>query len=235
MSLLEKNTSCPLFTLPQELKDIIWDHVLNLRRPIHLVSTEEIRKAYMAKHQTPTHLHIPPSVLAARLVCRAMRDDMGAIFWQINDFHFETSLAAYLASTTIYFQFAQEIRKMTFRFTSSGAPAVFRGLPVFCPNVDTLRVVMHYDDTHLVYHKRGARAKKILNSALKRTSGVGSLRRSFTTLKTLQVFGVDMIKLPDLETNKLVWTEVDVNHPDAVGPWLQAAMVAPPRPKQPFV
>lgn len=263
MSLSEKNSSCPLFTIPLEVKAIIWDHVLNLHRPVLLVSTEKIRTTYKAKHATncpfaayhPYHkyyrrpvsdvsgvdsssqkeilcidpftkkvtkIHIPPSVLAARLVCRAMRRDMGHIFWQANDFHFDTSFVAYLAITRIPLQFTQEIKKLTFRFTSSGASSIFRTLAIMCPNLDTLRLIMHYDHSRLIRLKHCPDATNTPRSALKMASGVPSMRRAITTLRTLQVVGVDQIRLPHPETNEAVLIEVDVNHPNAVGPWLRA-------------
>lgn len=78
---------------------------------------------------------IPHSVLAGRLVCKKMKEDMGVIFWKVNDFYFGTSYMAALAIDRLPYQFAKEIRKLRFDFTSKEADQTFRELAQMCPNL----------------------------------------------------------------------------------------------------
>jgi len=189
-------------------------------------------------------IHIPHSVLAARMVCRKMKEDMGLIFWKVNHFYFGSSYMAYQAIERIPWQFAKEIRKITFEFASQDANETFPELAQMCPNLEALCIYMDYEGVHenyehnLVSYPFPFHLREYSHSpetTLKRAEGIEIMRRSINNLKTLRLVGFDQIQVPHAETNELVAIEVDVNHPDAVGPWLQAGMVAPTERKQPFV
>lgn len=274
------SASCPLFALPQEIKDIIWDHVLHFNDPVPLEKTSSIYCQHNSKHickcpggleYTPSPHHydrhplhdnsgatrnpvygpmwcidpstkeiieipIPHSVLAGRLVRKKMKEDIGVIFWKVNDFYFGTSYMAALAIDRLPYQFAKEIRKLRFDFTSKEADQTFRELAQMCPNLEALCINMDYvgadaDDhfsEYIITYNHWKYVKSPENT-LKSADGITTMRRLITNLKTLQLVGFDQIQVPDPETKEMVAIEVDVNHPDAVGPWLQAGMLAPKR------
>jgi hypothetical protein len=170
-----------------------------------------------------TKIGIPDSVLSIRLVCKQMNEDMMLLFWQLNDFHFETSSMARLTLGQIPRHFVNEIQEMTFKFQSSYAKDTFQGLAGMCPNLKVLHIIMHHDDVKLISLNKG--------NTLRTAGGMALMSKTILNLKTLELAGTDQIKQIDSTTGQEVWRVVDVNHEDAVGPWLKSRMVEPPQPK----
>lgn len=172
-------------------------------------------------------LLLPRSILELRLVNRQIDNEMKYIFYRINNFHFRTALDAYDAMCKNPFQYLwSAIEEMSFNFSSNDAKACYSKIRQVCPNLKVLRVTMCCRDKRNIVLNR--------YQDLMTARGMEHFSQSFKNLEALELAGCDYIEGLDSDGN-LSRQVADVNHPDAVGPWLKARMVKQAKPKQRIV
>ncbi|KFY07447.1 hypothetical protein V492_07141 [Pseudogymnoascus sp. VKM F-4246] len=236
--------------LSPELRNKIYGLVLSLNRPIHLTQTHDIYIRYRQSHvwgcpfdehpQLPNltrsvadekeatwcvdpftneqrKLGLPLSVLSLRYVCKQINMEMQCMFFAINEFLFYDAKSAHQVLTTMAnVEAAKAIEVLGFRFCSANAPKLYPELRKACPNVRVLKVLMKKSP----YDKRVILSTK--SKSLRYARGVEAFREYITglaSLETLEIVGTDHIS--EFVNGVEVWTEVDINHPEAVGSWFK--------------
>ncbi|KAI4249348.1 MAG: hypothetical protein L6R42_009036, partial [Xanthoria sp. 1 TBL-2021] len=217
--------------LPPEIRLMIWDLLLRFPRPVVLTTPDRLSSHDHHKRLCPANRHdcvddtlicynrfdpmdineykAPRSVLEISLTSKELRKETLSVFFAINTIML-TGIERLMSFEVLAAHHLKMIRNLRlywskYDFSAAGVHVLLR-----MPALEKLQIEINYSSAHL--NRAGN---------LKAARGMTQLCE-LRGIKELKLVGLDRMRGDNGD-----WQDIDVEHPNAVGPWLRAQVTKP--------